>query len=117
MFVVSSYGAPTASVDPDRLTELPNDAFMLAFDALMNACSDHIVPLRVMTNTAPDSESELLFGWVAEMVFAFVSSPGAPIATVSPLIATAKPNLSALSCKVALRICCCVHVAPAAPCT
>jgi hypothetical protein len=90
--LVSSSGAPITIASPLTATLDPNASSSPVFAALMNACCDHVTPLRTKTYAAPEL-SPRSFGAALTPVES-LSSLGAPTTMVSPLIATDDPNSS-----------------------
>ena len=78
----SSDCAPAAMMSPDSETEEPSSSFAAPSAAVSVACATHERPLRVNTRTLPCA------------LFEPMSSPGAPIASVSPTSDTDWPKLS-----------------------
>jgi len=88
----SSLGADTASVFPSPLNarRTPNQSSIPEFEALNDACWDHVAPERTNTYAAPteiSSSVPILPEWPVSTVLMPVvrlSSSGAPAATVLP---------------------------------
>src|SRR2546428_41529 len=109
--LLSSWGAPTASVSPSPLnaTENPNPSPAPVFEALTKACCDHTPALRVKTYAAPElavPSSGVLFTPVA-----LLYSRGAPTASVFPSLIRRpqRPNHSPSPAFFRFTKACCDH--------
>src|SRR5688572_22048586 len=118
---LSSIGAPTSSVFPSALTArlAANQSCNCGLDALRNACSVHVPPLRTQTYAAPaeppDASSGLsmLHPWGLTPPTRHASS-AAPATMVlpSPLMAIEKPSASLPSEREPLRYASCRQSVP-----
>src|SRR4029434_9674787 len=116
--LLSSSDAPMAATFPSPLNARrePNQSLKPVFDALRNACCDHVVPLRVNTYAAPAETSSF---WSLSQPggltpVALQSSSSDPTSSVLPssLSATCTPKESWASPFDALMYACCVQSVP-----
>src|SRR5581483_10248173 len=116
---LSSSCAAIAAVLPSPLSARrePNQSSLPVFDALMNACCVHVVPLRTNTYAAPadvSSFTSLLHAIFGLTPVAMQSSSSEPVRIVLPssLICVDTPIESPFSPLSALRYACCAQVVP-----